>query len=81
MTDKEKGGWRAPSHTDECPLLAHHYRLPLRGTYSKGASAGHGKWSMKCYSVLNTFLSLLCFDTHTHGHTQALRTITISNEG
>lgn len=63
-TEKERAGSRPPSRTNEWTLLAHHNLLPLYGAYSKGASADLSKWAVKCYSMLNTFFSPVCFHTH-----------------
>lgn len=64
---------RPPSRTSERPASGRHSLLPLSGTYSRGASADHSKWAVKCYSMLNTLLSPACVHTHTHAHSTHIR--------
>lgn len=70
-SERQEGetGLRAPSRTNECPLYAHRNRLPFYDTYSKRAFAGHSKWAMKCNSMLNMFVSLVCLHTHLQMYT------------
>lgn len=56
-TKRGRDGSRPPSRTDGRQLVGHHNRLPLYDTYSGGASADESKWAVKCYSMLDTFLS------------------------